>query len=99
MEKLSAAAIYGDFVSLWNVEEIAYQPQAGDYLSRRKCPVLVLHRKSAGAGFEQATFQHPSSHAVVLPNAGHWLHIELPHEVNSQINEWWNRVQHTALTS
>ena len=91
LEKLSAAAIYGDFVSLWNVEEIAYQSRAGGYLSRRKCPVLVLHTNAASAEFEQATFQHPSSRAVVLPNAGHWLQIELPHEVNSQINEWWNR--------
>ena len=103
VDKLSAAAIYGDFVSLWNSEEIAYQPQAGDYLSRRKCPVLVLgaalHTKFSGAEFEQATFQHPSSRAVVLSNAGHWLQIELPHEVNSQINAWWNRAQQAVLTS
>jgi pimeloyl-ACP methyl ester carboxylesterase len=89
VETLSAAAIHADFVSLWNFEEIAYQPRAGGYLSRRTCPVLVLHTNPAMAEFERTTFQHPGSGAVALPNVGHWLQIENPHEVNAQINEWW----------
>lgn len=93
IEKLSAVALHADFTSLWDGEEIAYQPQAGDYLSRRKCPVLVLHTNPAHAEFERTTFRHSDSRAVVLPNAGHWLQIELPHEVNSQIREWWRNAQ------
>jgi pimeloyl-ACP methyl ester carboxylesterase len=89
VDSVSPAMIRAGFASLWDHAPIAFRPQTDHYLARRTLPVLVIHRNAARAAYEETTFQHPASRAVVLAGGGHWVQVERPEDVNAAIQDWW----------
>jgi pimeloyl-ACP methyl ester carboxylesterase len=89
VESVSSEMIRAGYAALWDHAPIAFRPESDHYLSRRTCPVLVIHKNAASAAYEETTFQHPASRTVVLPGAGHWVQIERAEEVSAAIQDWW----------
>jgi len=89
VESVSSAMIRAGFATLWDHAPIAFRPESDHYLSRRTGPVLVIHKNAASAAYEETTFQHRASRAVVLPGSGHWVQVERPEEVSAAIQDWW----------
>jgi pimeloyl-ACP methyl ester carboxylesterase len=93
VDSVSSAMIRAGFAALWDHAPIAFRPETDHYLARRTVPVLVIHRNAARAAYEETTFQHPASRAVVLAGGGHWVQVERPEDVNAAIQEWWKIAQ------
>jgi pimeloyl-ACP methyl ester carboxylesterase len=89
VDAVSPAMIRAGFAAVWDHAPIAFRPESGHYLAWRAVPVLVVHRNAASAAYEETTFQHPASRAVVLPGGGHWVQVERPQDVNAAIQDWW----------
>jgi len=89
VESVSSAMIRAGSATLWDHAPIAFRPESDHYLSRRTGPVLVIHKNAASAAYEETTFQHPASRAVVLPGSGHWVQVEHAEEVSAAIQDWW----------
>jgi pimeloyl-ACP methyl ester carboxylesterase len=90
VETLSPTALHGTFCGMWDDLDIAFRPDTDDYLARRECPVLVINRDAGMAAYEETTFRHPASRAVVMSGGGHWLQIERAPDVASEITKWWS---------
>jgi pimeloyl-ACP methyl ester carboxylesterase len=90
VETLSAATLHDMFLGMWDDRDIAFRPGTDGYLARRECPVLVIQRNAEAAAYEESTFRHPASRAVVMTGAGHWLQIERAPEVAAGIRTWWS---------
>jgi pimeloyl-ACP methyl ester carboxylesterase len=67
---------------------IRFRPEAEAVLPRRTQPVLSLHRLAARAAWESGQATHPSSAAVVVPSAGHWIHEERPDLLVERMEAW-----------
>lgn len=93
VDSVSPAMIRAGFAALWDHAPIAFRPETDHYLARRTVPVLVIHRKAASAAYEETTFQHPASRAVVLAGGGHWVQVERAEDVNATIQDWWKSAQ------
>jgi pimeloyl-ACP methyl ester carboxylesterase len=89
VESVSSAMIRAGFAALWDHAPIAFRPESDHYLSRRTGPVLVIYKNAARAAYEETTFQHPASRAVVLAGGGHWVQVERAEEVSAAIQDWW----------
>jgi pimeloyl-ACP methyl ester carboxylesterase len=89
VDSVSPAMIRAGYAALWDHAGVAFRPTSDHYLSRRTGPVLVIHKEATSAAYEETTFQHPASRAVVLPGLGHWVQIERPEEVSAAIQDWW----------
>jgi pimeloyl-ACP methyl ester carboxylesterase len=90
IETLSAATLHDMFWGMWDDRDIAFRPGTDGYLARRECPVLVIQRDADAAAYEESTFRHPASRAVVMTGCGHWLQIERAPEVAAEIRAWWS---------
>ena len=90
VETLSAVTLHDMFRGMWDDRDIAFRPATDVYLVRRECPVLVIHRNADAAAYEESTFRHPASRAVVMSGCGHWLQIERAPEVAAEIRTWWS---------
>ncbi|HEY4420971.1 MAG TPA: alpha/beta hydrolase, partial [Pseudonocardia sp.] len=75
VDSVSPAMIRAGFAARWDHAPIAFRPETDHYLARRTVPVLVVHKDGASAAYEESTFQHPASRAVVLPGGGHWIQV------------------------
>jgi pimeloyl-ACP methyl ester carboxylesterase len=93
VDSVSPAMIRAGFAAVWDHAPIAFRPESDRYLARRAVPVLVVHRNAASAAYEETTFQHPASRAVVLSGGGHWIQVERPEDVNAAIQDWWKTAE------
>ncbi len=59
-----------------------------EYLSRRRCPVLVFYADPGRAPLEQPLLHDERSRVVAWEGAGHWLHQERPVEFNALVDSW-----------
>jgi pimeloyl-ACP methyl ester carboxylesterase len=89
VESVSPTVIRDYWATLWDHRPIAYQPESDDYLYRRSCPVLVVHTDTKAARYEEKTFRHSASRAVVLAGGGHWIQVERSQEVSAATHDWW----------
>lgn len=67
---------------------VRFLPEAERVLRGRSQPVLALHRDVERMRADERCFTHPGSKAVAVPGAGHFLHGELPGQVNAEIDRW-----------
>lgn len=87
LDALSQETLHGGFVGMWD-HDIACQPAADAYLSRRDCPVLAIHARRDLSDYEQDTFRDLRSRALHWPGAGHWIQAERPTELATVLVEW-----------
>lgn len=67
------------------------RPAAEGYLARRRCPALGLHTGRAAVRWEETTFNHPLSRAVLWEGTGHYPHEERPAELVELLIGWCAR--------
>ncbi|WP_329110628.1 alpha/beta hydrolase [Micromonospora sp. NBC_01699] len=65
-----------------------FRPGSDAWLTRRRQPVLALHRDRARAEVEEQLRQHRASRVICLPEAGHWLHHERPDLWKQVVQPW-----------
>lgn len=70
------------------VDQFGFRAASGQYLARRRCPVLAFHQSADTASWEQSIAQHPDSCTVVWEGIGHWLHQVRPDEFNAIVLDW-----------
>ncbi|MFC4121650.1 alpha/beta fold hydrolase [Nonomuraea zeae] len=74
--------------SAFGPNSVRFRPQAEPVLRRRRQPVLAFHRHAARAQVERMCLSHDYSQVVLRPHAGHFIHQELPDDVNDSLMRW-----------
>jgi pimeloyl-ACP methyl ester carboxylesterase len=64
------------------------------YLSRCRAPTLGIYSNDAAAGWHRArAVRHPASEVTVVPDSGHFIHLEQPRRVAELLAQWCERTQ------
>lgn len=81
-------------------QAISVEPAAGNYLRRRRQPVLAVNRKPHRARWEasllSADHAHPASISLAWTDSGHFLHLTHPDRFGKLLRSW---LEHAGIPS